>query len=144
MKIINMKINEGNYFYVENPKYHPDLKNKIMVVVGAEKLRKDEGRRVKLNHINDDDNIVLPAVSQFEKFIKPIQITKDWLFNFEFEMSYQNQKAQIGSYILSKSPNGWKLYFQFSDQQIYLGVELKYVHELQNSFSSLTGYDLTL
>lgn len=139
-----MKINEGNYFYVENPKYHPDLKNKIMVVVGAEKLRKDEGRRVKLNHINDDDNIVLPAVSQFEKFIKPIQITKDWLFNFEFEMSYQNQKAQIGSYILSKSPNGWKLYFQFSDQQIYLGVELKYVHELQNSFSSLTGYDLTL
>ena len=73
----------------------------------------------------------------------PIELTSDWLIKFKFEMSFQNQKAQIGNFILSKSPNGFKVYYQYGDKQIYLDVELKFVHELQNIFRFLMKYELS-
>ncbi|GEM_PF-5545403 len=73
----------------------------------------------------------------------PIELTKDWFEKFQFEMNYQNQKFQIGNFIASKSPNGWKIYYQYGDKQIYLDIEIKYVHELQNVFRFLMKYELS-
>jgi len=144
-----MKINEGNYFYVENPKYHPELKNKIMVVVGTEKLRKDESRRVKLNHVNDDDNIVLPAVSQFEKYLKPIRLTKDWFIKLGFKFKCEELGAlffeiQIGIDFLVLSDKG---HFSFvsGKSHWYMDrnfINTEYVHQAQNLYNSLTDLEL--
>jgi len=134
-----MKINEGNYFYVENPKHHSDLKNKIMVVVGTEQLRKDESRRVKLNHINDDDNIVLPAVSQFEKFIRPIKITIQWLIDLGFTKSeHINNRYNLEPIEIYINPAD----LNYPIVVYYQGMSvpnIEFVYQLQNLYCSLTG-----
>ena len=76
--------------------------------------------------------------------IEGIAINPDWLSKFKFEMSYQNQKAQIGCFVLTKGVDSWRLYWQFGDNQIFLDRKLKFIHELQNIFKELTTYELSL
>ena len=70
-----------------------------------------------------------------QNYIKPIQLTEEWLFKFGFD----------------KAVNGWwssDEIFSYRDGYFGFGVDrytkIQYVHELQNLYFALTGEDLTI
>lgn len=77
-----------------------------------------------------------------EKYYKPISLTEEWLNKFGFEkrgISFDNGVIEIEITVLDNS-----FYFKFEGMK---GMEikvLKYVHQLQNLFHSLTGEELTI
>ena len=74
------------------------------------------------------------------KYFKPITLTEEWLIKFGFKKYRGNF---YGDYIL----NGYKLDEQFKffvqGSSVVLR-ELKYVHQLQNLYYSLTGKELVM
>jgi len=77
--------------------------------------------------------------------LKPINLTEQWLLNFGFIL-YGKEATD------STSPSDWyfiKKDFRFQIDNIshissVLGIKIKYVHQLQNLFHSLTGRELTV
>ena len=71
-----------------------------------------------------------------EFFFKPIQITEDWLLKFGFE------KINTTWFQL------WNLRVNISGDvewgKNWMGVRLKYVHQLQNLYFALTQKELTI
>lgn len=128
----------GNCVYVDNKEFHPSLAEKAMVICGIEKLRDDERGKIALNHINEKDNIILPAVSQFDQFIKPIKLTEEWLIKFGFEVALNGLWDVTENYSMRLEMDN---YVRCSTEPISL-IEIKYVHQLQNLYFALTGKEL--
>jgi hypothetical protein len=91
----------------------------------------------------------IEAVWGVERFwCKPIDLTQDWLLSFGWVR--QENIFRMGKYWIELRDNekyGVLIYFGCFDfkKRIYfleIGKELKYVHELQNLYFSLTGKDL--
>lgn len=84
------------------------------------------------------------AIKQFHQIdrVKPILITKEWLFKFGFVQQYWNffpmTYYRKGNILYSLSDGNIELH----KPNTYL-TQLKYVHELQNIFFALTGEELT-
>jgi len=73
--------------------------------------------------------------------IEPIPLTEEWLVKLGFE------KNETGFYYKGRftyhNEYGWKILEQWVKN--WVGVsELKYVHQLQNLYFSLTGEELTI
>ena len=70
---------------------------------------------------------------------KPILLTEEWLLKFGFEkgsLIYKNDSFNLNGEIVFKGENSFR----------YFGLEtkIKYVHQLQNLYFALTGYELTI
>ena len=65
---------------------------------------------------------------------KPIPLTEEWLFKFGFEKAYETC-YQYKDFILND---------KFIMMDIDITIQLKYVHQLQNLYHSLTGEELTI
>jgi len=76
---------------------------------------------------------------------EPIPLTEKWLLKFGFDK--QEHEAGV-FYALSEIyfDDRFKLAIQQDSgyDWVYVGLELKYVHSLQNIFFALTGEELTL
>ena len=77
-----MKANElriGNLVAINNEKHHPKMKAIPLIVCGIEKIRSDESAKILLNYPKEQENIVIPAFSQFEEFVNPIELTGQFM-----------------------------------------------------------------
>lgn len=151
MEAKNIRI--GNYVWVDNKEYHFKLLNKTMVVCGMDKLCDSEKGRVQINHLNYKENITLPAVAQFDKYIKPIPLNEDWLKDLGFEYRLENggnlpcYKMNIRGNLYTVARWGtdkhnlaeWQMWIESRDV-----CRVQYVHELQNVFFAITRTELQL
>jgi len=155
MKAIEVRV--GNYAKVDNPKSWSDLKDKTMIVCCIEQFRKNEDAIIGLNYLNESFNITFPMVSQYDKYIKPIPLTEEWLVKLGFEVN----KCLGREYYwidLTKDQSTY-IYYHFKDgvcvgngisvsgseeyERTYF-VDLQYVHQLQNLYFALKANELIL
>lgn len=80
MKITEKDLRIGNYVTVDNPKYHPNLKDiPVMVTSISQTMRIAKWTyAVSLEHINQENNKHYINYAQFICFIKPIPLTAEW------------------------------------------------------------------
>ena len=74
-------------------------------------------------------------------FLEPIPLTEEWLLRFEFEINktYCSKKInKTNEFDIMIFDDGWLL----CDCDIH--CKIKYVHQLQNVWFSLTGEELTI
>lgn len=81
--------------------------------------------------------------------VQPIPLTEEWLLKFGFEKNFENlieiliNKNQ--SLHFDKTDNCMSLYIPINHEFIYLVFKhIKYVHQLQNLYFSLTGTELEI
>jgi len=146
-----MKANElriGNLVLVDNPEYHPKLKDVYLRITGIYQATIEYS--IQLEHINQNPNKYYDTYSQFMRFIKPIALTEEWLLKFGFkkvndwyEINYSDFNITIffDDYGLIKD-------LQLSNTNIsgaYPNVlNFQYVHQLQNLYFALAGNELEL
>lgn len=75
--------------------------------------------------------------------VKPVKLTEEWLIEFGFKeiKPLENDEHKWSTY----SKNGVHIdlpYFEFNIEEI--SQEIKYVHQIQNLYYTLTGEKLTL
>lgn len=142
-----MKANElrvGNLVTINNEKHYPKMKGINLIVCGIEKLRSDEGAKILLNYPKKQENIVIPAFSQFEQFINPIELSDEFMTFFGFKETFMGiysiwEFDDFGrSFNLTQDSNGFS--FQIHGDW----EEIKYVHELQNIHFITTGEELAM
>ena len=78
-------------------------------------------------------------------YIKPIPLTQEWLSKFRFtikdtQYAYLNLPNK-GAYIYVNH-NGTGIALENDEFELSYPIELKYVHQLQNLYFSLTGIEL--
>jgi len=75
------------------------------------------------------------------KDYSPIPLTKEWLIKFGFEtdgITFWKSKLDVGSF------KGGVFYYLPHGLSGVRGIEIKYVHSLQNLYFALTGEELIL
>lgn len=138
----------GNLVEVDNPDYHPKLKDIPLIIEGiqARDSKEAQGRShcFNLAQINQKNNNYYQTYSQFIKYIKPIPLTKEWLIKFGFNKYYleADSKCENDAYwcrcdkitFPSISNKTWKV--QHTD------IKCTYIHQLQNLYFALTNKEL--
>lgn len=145
--MIELSLKIGNIVTVNNPEYWVILKNKPMIVCGLYKYTEQDDAVILLNHLNRNENIIIPAVSQRSEFIAPIKLTNEWLLKFGAK---KDLKKEL--YINIQDGNDTRLYLKNGFIQLCKGAyspivnykHTKYVHELQNLYYSICGCYLSL
>jgi hypothetical protein len=95
---------------------------------------------------SDETQIVPITITRLGNFsvgmesIKPIPLTEEWLLNFGFEKYHSNMFVKEGRLTV----NWYLLHEYYFISFNHKRVELKYVHQLQNLYYSLTGTELSL
>ena len=104
---------------------------------------------------SEDDNLVHETICEFkfydcynnyynveskekiEEFtgFKPIPLTEEWLLKFGYDLITENHYAVLGHLI-------WKVENRFYCDKN--GMQLKYVHQLQNLYFALTNKELEI
>jgi len=132
----------GNYVTIDNPKYHPNVKGRTLVVLSVQSWREEAS--VSLMHIKQEDNYVIPSLGQLIDFVKPIELNEDWLLKFGFEgefLDYSLGKLNV----CLKDPIGvYKRGRTYYNSWCILEKQPEYVHQLQNLFFALTGEELLI
>lgn len=70
--------------------------------------------------------------------VEPVGLTVEWLEKCGFELT--EYYARIGKLTLKQTYDGYVPV----GERYAIGVEIKYVHQLQNLYQSLTGEELTI
>ena len=79
------------------------------------------------------------------KDIEPIDLTEEWLLKMGFEDKYLTIDKKISSdFTMSLIPDKEGGYHFMPHATLKWGVDLKYVHQLQNLFFALKGKELTI
>lgn len=89
--------------------------------------------------------------------VSPIPLTEEWLLKFGFECIHKNNQhyairlSTRGNHMIHFGPttnDQWYLAFSSNytgkDETHITETKIKYVHQLQNLFHSLTGTELTI
>ena len=139
----------NNYVTIDNPNYHLKLKDVVLSVTGISPntWRGKSTHAVSLEHIRQEENKYYETFSQSIKYIEPIELTEEWLIKFGFEYEYKTG-PQEKQYSL-KCDNGELLVHfdkmaEFGMLLLLDDVELKSVHQLQNLYFALTGFELNI
>lgn len=137
------KLSIGNFVTIDNPKYHPKLKEVIMEITGINEcnpLQGEDGTNysISLKHINQEPNTYYETYSQFVKYIKPVLITRDTLLFFGFKEEScgagEDEKEWL-EYTLELPLININLKFDgeyYCNLTDYGLTKLKYIHSLQN------------
>lgn len=79
--------------------------------------------------------------------IEPIPLTEEWLIKFGFSLTISNRDSGYKQYEINK--NGFDILFSIEcncSPECFvenIGIDILYVHQLQNLYSCLTGEELT-
>jgi len=141
----------GNLVTIDNKEFYPIMKDvplQISQILERESLKKGIWTHaVSLEYPNKLKNVYYQNFGQFLEFIKPIELTEEWLlkcrfvesYRSDFRVKYEHKKCnEIG--------------FDFSCRSIiesgfrYFGKHIKidYVHQLQNLYFALTNEELKI
>ena len=111
------------------------------------------------SHINEDCKITTlnnfyldleplngePTYNDRYTTIKGIPLTKEWLIRLDFEIQMISDHTKDDYWIHNKLPEDMSYYLPYFNMDIYIGdVSIKYVHQLQNFYFSLTGEELEI
>lgn len=128
----------GNIVTVDNPQFHPNLKDVPMVIKGIHTT--ERGYAVKLEHLIPSDDI-FTEYSQLIQFIIPIPLTGEILLKAGFEKDIESLFYR-NSFIIAKTKTRWAFYHNG-----LMGGELVRIddlHQLQNLFFALTGEEIKI
>lgn len=147
----------GNIVTVDNPQYHPKLKDVPLRVTGIQE-RSIQGEIeccVNLEHVNQKPNTYYDTYSQFLKFIHPIPLTEDILskagFKLDNNKNYWLSLLDLDKHLDLICVDGY--YYPQLVQEPELSCDslsivslnrITSLHELQNLFKILTGNDLKI
>lgn len=138
----------GNLVIVDNEKYHPKLKDVVLEITEInESMGFDfkNSHGIGLKHINQKPYTYYERYSQLIAFIKPIPLTEEWLLKFGFvKYGTLHDSYKLNPFIVELGILGNHYTFRKimnKDESILL-KEMKYVHELQNIYKELKGYEL--
>ena len=153
----------GNLVNVDNIEYHPEITidKTPMKIVGI--CMGNDGYSVQLNTLDITKQDVSPFVSQYSKFIIPIELTEEWLIKFGFNKynnfvldSYSIKLNGIGVKSLCITIEQGNQYitlreFNYASETIPSDLVVLrnsdyhgefYVHQLQNLYFALTNKEL--
>jgi hypothetical protein len=74
---------------------------------------------------------------------KPILLTEEWLLKFGFEKDEKNE-YWFWKNCVSVSVLGYIELLSFNRQSFKTNIQLKYIHQLQNLYFTLTGKELVV
>lgn len=142
-----MKVNElriGNLVEVYNPKYHKQVRDKTLIVVGIEGVK--EKPIISLINADKKENYCRPYLNQDIKYIKPIPLTEEWLFKFGFNkgkhltpQNYNNDIVRVYKWMTADVYIFSIFKYRTPDR-----LNINYVHQLQNLYFAITGKELEL
>ena len=145
MKAKNYRI--GNLITIDNKELHPTLVGVVMEVISIGTTKpinglSDTDYGVSVNVLGNTRRITEPEYSQFIRYVKPIEITEEWLIDFGFNLVVkEGNQGEFRVYQLNEitynTNHGWWW-------KHYLIVQPKYVHQLQNLYFAITGQELTI
>lgn len=139
----------GNYVFVDNPEHWASVKSDIFYITGIKSFNNklcpevSHSFDIKPLEVPDKSYIQDPELHQMDRFIKPIELSKErlnklglrfykefncWVFQQDFRLRFE---YKFQSLIINIDGEEWP-------------IELKYVHQLQNLYFALTGKELTL
>lgn len=139
----NRELRIGNLVMIEN-ELLSETKGEVYKVSGVElkriELFPDSDSTISLDHTES-----LRIYNQLNEFVIPIPLTDHWLDRFGFKYSHDTvhpnrvfrKTWDEGNFDLEEIVS-----YHFGGS--FLDVEIKYVHQLQNLFYSLTGKELEL
>ena len=148
------EIRIGNIVTVDNPQFHPNLKDVPMVIKGIFTTERDYA--VKLEHQIPSDYI-FTEYSQLIQFIKPIPLTEEILLKAGFKKEREDNKygcvflipntkyiIRIVNYGNPQSEDfGYSL--EISDDKDWCSIKrIYYMHDLQNTIFALTGEEIKI
>ena len=120
----------GNLVTVNNPKYHPKLKDVILQVISIDELLdfdKIATHAIRLKHINQEPNTYYETYSQFIKFIELIPLSEDILLKCGFISNpYQDRYESKWCNVECDKTKG------ITELWIESHPHIKYLHQLQN------------
>lgn len=150
----------GNYVRINNREFHPTVSNDIMMVVGIKynSSKYFPSSRNDVSMLNQDKYDFI-QYCQMEEFIDPIPISEDVLLKLGFENwgSGKHYKgiAEYTRFVLHNVIDGTSNFEVHKEidtddyiiscddnERINFGINIRYVHQLQNFFFSICGYDL--
>lgn len=140
----------GNIITVDNPQYHPKLKNLPLRITGIQE-RSIQGEIeycINLEHVNQKTNNYYDTYSQFLKFIRPIRLTEDILLKAGFrkhKMSGYDNHFIYSLFIGGETIGITAIYnADFSIMLHGVARGVKYLHSLQNIIKIVTGNELEI
>lgn len=157
-----MKANEiriGNIVTVDNPLFHPNLKDVPMLIKGI--YETERGYAVKLEHIVPSDDI-FTEYSQLTQFIRPIPLTEEILIKAGFEKkeftrftTFKLNRVEITNVeFFDEDKDGkefsfkqWRISGLYSSDLFYFksySPNIKSVHQLQNLIFALMGEEIKI
>lgn len=144
MKASELRI--GNLVTINNPEHWPLLKNVTLIVGGVNKctpLKDVENTDYGVQLFDNSDfktrYSATKTFSQFICFIEPIPLTEEWLLKFCFDKNFDFLLRKKGfSICFEKVGNELNCYLES------IGINIQYVHQLQNLYFSLVGEELEL
>ena len=141
------EIRIGNLVTVDNPKYHPKLKDVILQVTGINEtlgFEKEWTYGVSLEHINQLKYTYYESYSQFIKFIKPIPLSEERLLEI---FGLKREDTEINDFTFPHC-DYIIIHKQVDDLfAVYINgktVLIKYIHQLQNLYFDLIGEELII
>ena len=129
----------GNYVTIDNPKYHPNVKGRTLVVLSVQSWREEAS--VSLMHIEQEDNYVIPSLGQLIDFVKPIELNEDWLLKFGFKRNetFCFLHIKSGLELMNVADKYFRAHYRGGKG---IEADINYVHQLQNLFFALSGTEL--
>ena len=130
----------GNLVTIDNPKHHSGLKGLFMKVTGIMEYNPDDCS-ISVQPILNAEY----SYSQLSKFIKPIQLNRGWLVD-SFGFIDDTITISLGLIMLADNrENGsFTCWYKHFGEYNRIEIDVKYVHELQNLYFSLTKEELKL
>ena len=146
-----IKVNElrlNNIVTVDNPEYHPRLKDVPLRVkeVICNHIDNEEEYVISLEHVSMIPNKLYSTYWQFIGFIKPIELTEDVLMKCGFRkhklMGYDSNFT-YSIFMGGEVINITAIYnADFSIMLHSVARKIKYLHELQNLYYAITKEEL--
>jgi len=138
MKASELRI--GNYVMIKN-ELLPNYKNQPLIVTSIQQRNDRDFPNSKsvISCYVDKHN----SVSQFDEFIRPIQLTEEWLLKFGFVKDLEN------NIYLNVNSNAFLCWqnnrIELLDDENNKCISFcNYVNQLQNLYFALTGEELTI
>jgi len=132
----------GNLVTLDNRFSHPSIKGVALKVAGTSMFNNTDKGSIYLNHLKNEDNIVIPAFAQYEEYVKPIPLTEEILLKCGLVKSDENFLLGCYELISIRHDSVWDVWVVWLKNGVI--AKFKYLHQLQNFYNALTGEELTI
>jgi len=135
----------GNLVTVDNPKYHPKLKDVVLMVTAIKPawniITKKEDYSISLVYPNQEPNTYYDSYSQFIKYIKPIKLDEELYLKMGFV--WKNGMLRKGNIRVLEIQEPFGGGYEVFADNMHLN-HIKKCHQLQNFYLTSTNEKLKI